>query len=530
MSMYDPLLPQSLPGRRMLSARFLDPATSRAQCIFLFVTGLAKCIFPWLGIILVFILSFGSSFAASESRNPDSQSGVIWKIPFEGSWSAPVVQDLLYVGGGDGAVYAFDPSSGELRWRFQTGEDLPSGPRVITVSPDADLSEMMAAAEKAPPRGIKSVDATPVISGERLFIVSRDTTLYSLERATGDLIWSYGGLPKGFRGDIKVHGGMVYAVSVREEKLYAIDSDTGEGRWSFDGRLSWEPPLVTDDTVYATGEDKKEHSKSRLYAIDRVSGELSWSLAVPGAHPTRATIAKDLIFFTTDKDWFGKNTVEIMDRRRKGKEPDHVTLYAVDLNSHRVKWEHQLPRTGLSAVWRFPASVWGGLVFFFSNQNLVALETQTGRRAWMFEPRKFDLTELLVEGQTVYAVTAKHPKLFGRGKATVYALDAQTGEEKWTYSTGGVHFLTPMLLSRGEPPRLYLATRVADDKFRFQAINPEDGAALWSFKSRTPCSEPHVGDGRFFVSCATRRYWGMDKMIQGYLYSIDEATRVESRN
>ena len=42
----------------------------------------------------------------------------------------------MYVGSLDGAVYAFDLVTGERKWRFQTGEGLPSGPSITQTMKD----------------------------------------------------------------------------------------------------------------------------------------------------------------------------------------------------------------------------------------------------------------------------------------------------------------------------------------------------------------------------------------------------------
>ena len=71
-----------------------------------------------------------------------------WKVPFNGGGGTVIVDNVIYVGSSDGAVYAFDASTGQQRWRFQTGEGLASGPEVIVVGRD-DLGSMLDAAVSA---------------------------------------------------------------------------------------------------------------------------------------------------------------------------------------------------------------------------------------------------------------------------------------------------------------------------------------------------------------------------------------------
>ena len=87
-----------------------------------------------------------------------------WKVPFNGGGGAVIVDNVIYVGSSDGAVYAFDASTGQQKWRFQTGEGLTSGPEVIVVGKD-DLGSMLdAAVSAAQKRGAKrEISATPVV-------------------------------------------------------------------------------------------------------------------------------------------------------------------------------------------------------------------------------------------------------------------------------------------------------------------------------------------------------------------------------
>ena len=45
--------------------------------------------------------------------------------------SPAVVAGVVYVGSGDSYVYALDADSGELRWRYSTGNGVFSSPAVV---------------------------------------------------------------------------------------------------------------------------------------------------------------------------------------------------------------------------------------------------------------------------------------------------------------------------------------------------------------------------------------------------------------
>src|SRR5688500_6223067 len=120
-----------------------------------------------------------------------------WRYQVEGEiHSAPaVVGGVLYVGGGDGGVYALDAATGAERWRF-----------------DAD----------------NPVSSSPAVAAGLVYVGSDDGTLYALDAASGAERWRF----PGTRPDASaaVADGIVY-VGSEDGFLYALDAATGEEAW-----------------------------------------------------------------------------------------------------------------------------------------------------------------------------------------------------------------------------------------------------------------------------------------------------------
>jgi outer membrane protein assembly factor BamB len=57
-----------------------------------------------------------------------------------------------------------------------------------------------------------------------------------------------------------------------------------------------------------------------------------------------------------------------------------------------------------------------------------------------------------------------------------------------------------------------------------RAIDAATGKELWSFKGTRNESAWLIADGRLFLTTPTVRYFGMDRVDQGYLYAIDAKT------
>ena len=157
--------------------------------------------------------------------------------PFDVFLSSPVVaQGKVYFGSGDGCLYALDAATGELRWKFQTGD---------------------------------VVHASPAYAAGVLYFGSWDSYLYAVDAATGLEKWRFktGDDPKvhnqiGFQSSPAVVDGVVY-VGCRDANLYAIDALSGKEKWRFPTAGSWvvSSPAVSGGKVFFATSD------SSLYVV-----------------------------------------------------------------------------------------------------------------------------------------------------------------------------------------------------------------------------------------------------------------------
>ena len=136
------------------------------------------------------------------------------------SWAAGPV----YFGSGDGNVYALDAQTGDLKWKFQTGD---------------------------------VVHASPAYADGVVFVGSWDSYFYALDARTGAEKWRFHGGEDalmhnqvGFQSSAAVVNGVVY-VGCRDSNLYAIDAATGKEKWRFNNSGSWviSSPAVTQGKV-----------------------------------------------------------------------------------------------------------------------------------------------------------------------------------------------------------------------------------------------------------------------------------------
>ena len=67
-------------------------------------------------------------------------------------------------------MYAFDPNSGDVKWRFQTGEGLTSGPEIIVAKRGEEWSAALSGLDRLKKRGKKEVSATPVVQDGAVYV------------------------------------------------------------------------------------------------------------------------------------------------------------------------------------------------------------------------------------------------------------------------------------------------------------------------------------------------------------------------
>jgi len=216
-------------------------------------TGVAIYGTPAVSGDLVYIGGYNGKVYAFNS----SSLGMWWVYPSEGNLESivggvVVSQGTVYFGGSDGKVYALDGQTKDPQWDspFQTGDKIWS---------------------------------TPVIDGDTLYIGSFDKKLYALDVTTGREKWEK---PFEAQGAIVstpvVYDNMVFIGSF-DRHIYAVRATSGGQIWQFPEtdeeenkpeNWFWAQPVIFNNTIYAGNLDGKvyvlnaETGKERVEPID----------------------------------------------------------------------------------------------------------------------------------------------------------------------------------------------------------------------------------------------------------------------
>jgi outer membrane protein assembly factor BamB len=199
-------------------------------------------------------------------------------------YGTPVVAgDLVYIGGYNGRMYAYNSSSLAMRWVYPRESYLKpiiSGPVVVSNSVYFSTSDGVVYALEAATgdkqwefRAGDKIWSTPAGDGDTVYIGSFDNKLYALNAANGEKKWEFEA-PGSLISTPLVYSTRIYVGSLNRY-LYAVGVATGKQIWQFPATDEeenkpeswfWAKPVAYDNVIYAPSLDGK------VYILDAESG------------------------------------------------------------------------------------------------------------------------------------------------------------------------------------------------------------------------------------------------------------------
>lgn len=223
----------------------------------------------------------------------------LWRYPTTGEIkSSPVVyRGVVYVAAMDRYVYAIETAPGlaqRLRWRKSLGEPevfmalavergnviAAAGKRLVALSADRGAQRW----EASFAAGL--ISGAPAIADRRIYVGSKDGSLYAVHATTGQVAWRY---PKRGAGEPILSAPVVRhdTVFVRTEggTILGVDARKGELRWQYD---------IEEPEVLPGGTQVAAYTGRGLGALGYASGGYYGSAGateypLPGGPPTGTT-------------------------------------------------------------------------------------------------------------------------------------------------------------------------------------------------------------------------------------------------
>lgn len=295
--------------------------------------------------------------------------------------SSPVVQDgTVFVGSGDGRVYALSLADGEVLWELDTG------------SP---------------------VEAPPLVFDETVYVGSIGGRFYALDAADGSPVWETtvdaqivgsanvitksGGIAEEEPGSMVVFG--AYDNLVR-----ALDSATGEELWRYESDYFINgTPAVADGMVVFGGCDALLHVVAPETGIGQGSVEI-------GAYIAGSPAYADGVAYVGD--YAGSLTA--------------VRLSAGDADEPAVLWTY--PGEQSEEVFYSSPAVGSDVVIVGSRTGVLhAVDRAGGTARWTFQTGGEIDSSPVIAGEMVVFVSFD---------GYVYILDVETGSRQWSYEIG----------------------------------------------------------------------------------------------
>jgi len=321
-----------------------------------------------------------------------SEGSVLWEVPLETSGQAgggfgcvpaattvaiygtpAISEELVYVGGYNGKIYAITSDLGALRWVYPREGNL------------------------------QSIVGGLVVSQGKVYFGCSDGKLYALDAATGDRNWDF---PTGDKiwSTSAIDGETLYIASF-DKKLYAVDAATGEGKWEkpFEtGGAIISTPVVYNNTVYVGSFDRY------LYAVDATDGTQAWQFPVGDevdSKPESWFWAKPVVYDNTIYAGNLDGKVYILNA-----ETGDEVVDAIDLGSPISSW---------------PVLVDGSIMVASEDGRVWAIDTGNNQKSELTNLEQKICAPLCASDGIIYIHTQE---------GILYEVDTQTGATRQLYS------------------------------------------------------------------------------------------------
>ncbi|WP_235907967.1 outer membrane protein assembly factor BamB family protein [Halosegnis longus] len=164
-------------------------------------------------------------------------------------------------------------------------------------------------------------------------------------------------------------------------------------------------------------------------------------------------------------------------------------------------------------VWSSPAVVDGTVYVGSDDAHVYALDARSGTEQWSFRTDGEVRSSPAVVDDTVYVGSGYSAQVssppFDRG--TVYALDAASGTERWTFQTAN----DPVSGVSSSPAVVDGTVYVGSDDAHVYALDARSGTEQWSFQtanapSSVVRSSPAVVDGTVYIGSRDTHVYALD--------------------
>jgi outer membrane protein assembly factor BamB len=336
-----------------------------------------------LGFLVTVLLALGAWTCSGDITGP-SGGRVLWRFDTAG-WAVPSFDGAaVYFPTADHRLLALSKQSGKVFWSIEMPQVF--GP--------------------LPPGSVTSGFGSSTAAGR---VVAMDIVLFGFAAQTGELGWTFKPPLRIQDITLPASDGVHIFTATPGGTAYSLDAATGAVLWeSFIGDTAavLYSPVSAGDAVYISFTVRAEPIDSGgIVALRAATGERLWSFYFPRATP-----------FTAPRGWIQPAVSgDLVLAPTEG-----TALFALDRQTGRVAWQGvpgELAGQGIGAVTGAPGRVFVG----FNTGVVVALEATTGREIWRCPDIAFSVKRMI----------ADHDQLYVNYAGPLGVIDIATGKLRW---------------------------------------------------------------------------------------------------
>ncbi len=204
-----------------------------------------------------------------------------WSKNIGGVTASPLLYNgKIFIGGGDGTLYCFDPLDGAAQWKYETGVPIFS-------SACAEHSLVFAANTKGTIFALHEKNGTCVwkqeihssimsgltVKNGILYFGARDNFLYAVDALNGSVLWKYNAGAK-IMSTPALNDSLV-VVSSLNGMVHALSLRDGTARWTFQAKSAVNTtPAITPTAIIVASLD------TRMYVLSPQDGSVLWSYEI----------------------------------------------------------------------------------------------------------------------------------------------------------------------------------------------------------------------------------------------------------
>lgn len=297
-----------------------------------------------------------------------------------------------------------------------------------------------------------------VVDGIVYFASDQQSTLFALDAYTGEILWEYD-VVNHVDDAVTWYQGRVY---VPADSAWCLDALTGERIWAFKPSPGFKmngTPAVADGVAYFT--HAPDWSNTDVCALDASTGDLLWQVTLPAYSTGCVTVHNDLLFVPTyvgslyALDTADGGTVWENSDSPTGywdSSPVYVdgTIYICGFDGYargimaltgETIWQRPIS-PGIRYIAATPAFGYGSIFFADQVDSFHRLSAPDGSVLWSV-PGVQHGSPALADGTVFFGQGAD------RANGQVRALDIETGQELWSYQTGGTEVYSSPAVTDG---------------------------------------------------------------------------------